>query len=94
MELVIQETPKYIDNRDDQRAFNLALNANFQNIKEKLLPSDKYFTVAAAATWRKVWKGQKFKVPDTIKVHHANWTVGLKNKIKLLDYVRKQKCKK
>ena len=61
-------------------------------INERVLPRNKYFTVAAS-TNAKQWVGQDFHVPTTIVAHHANWTVGLDNKLKLLQFV-KNKFKK
>ncbi len=38
----------------------------------------------------KPWRpGQRLPVPGNIIMHHANWTVGIKNKIAQLTYVRK-----
>ena len=34
------------------------------------------------------WDGQEFKVPENILVHHANWTVGTQNKLKLMGIVK------
>jgi hypothetical protein len=34
------------------------------------------------------WQGQDVAVPKGILMHHANWTVGVDNKIKLLELVR------
>ena len=48
---------------------------------------NKYFNVAQV-TGPKVWDGEDFNVPRNIFLHHANWTVGIKNKVKLLDYVK------
>jgi hypothetical protein len=35
----------------------------------------------------KIWNGEEFEVPKGIKGFHANYTVGLENKKKLLGYV-------
>ena len=87
MELVLEITPKF---DHDQTAMNYILNNQPKfnlGIKEKKLPTNQYFTVAAA-TEAKQWVGQEFEIPKDILVHHSNWTVGLDNKIKLLDFVR------
>ena len=89
MELVLETTPKF---DHDQTAMNHILNNQHRfnlNLKEKRLPKNKYFTVAAA-TNAKQWSGQDFDVPKGVLVHHSNWTVGLDNKINLLELVRKQ----
>jgi hypothetical protein len=36
------------------------------------------------------WHGQDFEVPEGILAHHANWTVGVENKIRLLDLVQRK----
>ena len=35
-----------------------------------------------------VWDGQDFNIPADIIMHHANWIVGVQNKIKLLNLVK------
>ena len=34
------------------------------------------------------WKGQNFDIPENLLMHHANWTEGIDNKIKLLEIVK------
>lgn len=72
---------------DDQRIINNLLPRNKYNISYDKLPVEKYFTVAASNN-AKQWNGESFEVPKNVIVHHANWTVGVENKKKLLDYVR------
>ena len=37
-----------------------------------------------------VWNGEElFNIPDNLILHHANYTVGVYNKIKLLDIVKR-----
>jgi hypothetical protein len=51
------------------------------------LDRNKYWTIANYTGG--VWNGSiDFKVPENILVHHANWTIGTDNKIKLLNEVR------
>lgn len=45
-----------------------------------------FFNVAHSI--QTVWDGQDFEIPNDILVHHANWTVGVENKIKLMDLVK------
>jgi len=72
---------------DDQKIINYFLNVNKHPIKYSRLPKNKYFTVAAS-TGSKQWNGENFKIPNEIIIHHGNWTVGLENKFKLLEYVK------
>jgi len=89
-DIVYKETPKYFQQQSDQTAINVILNSqqNFGlKLNERVLPRNKYFTVAAS-TNAKQWAGQDFNIPTTLVAHHANWTVGLDNKIKLLQFVK------
>lgn len=60
------------------------LNNNIHMVKSKFL-SDKFFTVGKICG---VWNGLDFKIPYDILMHHANWTSGIENKIKLLNIVK------
>jgi len=68
---------------EDQKTLNLHIHM----CKSKFL-SNKFFTIAHLIN--NVWSGQDFKIPYEILVHHANWTEGIENKIKLLDLVREK----
>lgn len=75
---------------DDQQIINIFLNSNKHPLRHSKLPKTKYFTVAVS-TNAKQWIGQDFHIPEDIIVHHGNWTVGIENKIKLLDYVKSKR---
>jgi len=60
------------------------LNKHIHMCKSKFL-SNKFFTIAHLTN--NVWSGQDFKIPYEILVHHADWTEGIENKIKLLTLV-------
>lgn len=66
-----------------------ALNKNLGIVKHKIL-SNKFYTHAQSV--KKLWESENdiFTIPDNIMVHHANWTHGVKNKIKLLNIVKEQ----
>jgi hypothetical protein len=72
---------------DDQQIINTFLTTKNHSISFDKLPREKYFTVASS-TNAKQWNGEKFIVPNNIILHHANWTVGLDNKFKLMEYVK------
>ena len=38
----------------------------------------------------RMWNGEEFEIPDNLKAFHANFTVGIENKIKLLTKAIKQ----
>ena len=81
-EQVIEQTPKY---GDDQRALNGILDE--QNPDIKITKFDKrIFTIAMLGT--RVWRGKRLNGPDNLLAHHANWTIGIRNKFKLMEMVR------
>ena len=46
--------------------------------------------MSGGTTTGRLWQpGQNLAVPRDIVLHHANWTIGLPNKVAQLDYVRK-----
>lgn len=47
----------------------------------------KYFNVAQSLGPKR-WSGENFRIPEDIIMFHSNWTVGLENKVKLLDKTR------
>ena len=66
-----------------------ALNMNLSMVKHKTL-SHRFFTHAQIT--KELWSGNNddFVIPKNILVHHANWTHGVDNKIKLLNMVKTQ----
>ena len=66
-----------------------ALNINLPMVKHKLL-SHKFFTHAQIT--HKLWNNENdtFNISRDILVHHANWTHGVENKMKLLNIVKEQ----
>lgn len=72
----------------DQVAINHLINTNQHNLKVKTLDREIFFTIGSA-TNAKQWNGEtNLNIPKNILVHHANWTVGNDNKIKLLNYIK------
>lgn len=82
---VLEEMKKRYPSMHDQEA----LNKNLNTVKHKIL-SNQFYT--HAQTLKKLWENENdtFSIPKNIMVHHANWTHGIKNKIKLLDIVKEQ----
>jgi hypothetical protein len=74
----------------DQTVIYYLFLEGYDGIKKDMLPNDKYWTVAFS-TGGKPWDGQIIKVPNSLIVHHANFTVGIKNKLLLLEEVKKIK---
>jgi hypothetical protein len=72
---------------DDQTT----LNRNLDFLDWTML-SPRFFTVGMV-TGGKRWEGEDVAIPRDILVHHANWTVGIDNKIRLLELVKRQCAK-
>lgn len=62
-----------------------SLNDNLHMVKHKRL-SHRFFNVAHYLNG--TWDNRYFDIPEDIIIHHANWTVGVQNKIELLKLVR------
>jgi hypothetical protein len=71
--------------RDDQPAIHEILTNELVDVKTAFLPPQ-FFTFGA---FYQHWNGQQvFPLPKGIVVHHANWVIGIDNKLKLLQAVR------
>jgi len=76
------------DNIESFHNDQVALNNYKDMVNYKLLDSDKYFTIANV-NGGNVWNGETDLIlPSNIIMHHANFTVGVENKIKLLNFVK------
>jgi hypothetical protein len=74
---------------DDQYVFNNLLTTNNFKLSYGYLPSNKYWTVGNTMCG-KVWNGEDILIPEGLIMHHANFTIGYENKIKLLKLVKEQ----
>ena len=69
----------------DQEAIQSALKICGSSITRAFLPPQ-FFTFGM---FYDHWKGQEvFPIPKGIVMHHANWVIGIENKIKLLQAVK------
>lgn len=68
---------------------NLLMNNKFPDLKHGIL-SNRYFTVPMTNGTRR-WDGEEFDVPNDILIHHGNWTVGISNKMKIMEYVKNKR---
>jgi hypothetical protein len=71
------------------------LNMYRSNIKYDFLPKNEFYTIGnyfVNKNGTNEWDGEsKFVIPlDTIKMHHANYVIGKKNKIKLMNIVKQR----
>lgn len=63
------------------------LNNHISVCKYKYL-SKRFFTFGHAIP--KQWQGEDFDIPKDILTHHANWVVGVENKLKIVEIVREK----
>lgn len=73
--------------RDDQVCMNNIIKHH--DIKWTRLPTNQFMSYGQlhSTCWK---EGINFTIPDTLITFHANWTVGVVNKLKLIDYVLKR----
>lgn len=94
LDFFLRVREKFIKSMDgkvhDQTIIYHLFKDGYDGIKKNMLPTNKYWTVAFSTNGAP-WKGQKINLPPDIVVHHANFTVGIKNKILLLEEVKKIK---
>ncbi|MGA7740433.1 MAG: putative nucleotide-diphospho-sugar transferase [Polyangia bacterium] len=82
------------DSCRDQEAVNLVLTLEEASVKWGTLPAS-YYTVARREDgWLPVLRENWDPVtpiwmPEIVLAHHANWTVGIENKLRLLDEVKR-----
>ena len=73
---------------DDQDIINEIIGD--YDVKYKKLPKNKFWSAWQSIGDMKKWvPGIPLNVPRGILVHHANWTVGIKNKILMMNEVRR-----
>lgn len=63
------------------------LNRHIHLCRSKFL-SKRFFTIAHLTGT--VWDGSELPIPSDILMHHANWTSGVDNKIKMMEMVKKK----
>ena len=76
---------------NDQIAMNHYLPLS--KVRYKKLPRFKYFNYMHTIGHDKVWDGNEtlnmsIDNLDSILVHHANYTIGVENKVKMMEYIR------
>lgn len=75
------------DYPDDQTCINdILINKKIPMLQYSLLPEE-YFTYGLCG--RGIWNNKDtFKVPSNMIIHHANYAIGIENKLKLLELTR------
>jgi len=66
----------------DQESFNIQVRRN-SSVKLSYFPTNEVFCYGAFIG--NMWTGQEFNFPDTMQAFHANFTIGLSNKILLTE---------
>lgn len=63
-------------------------------VRFSLLPENKYMTIASL-NGGNVWTPESadIDIPESVIVHHGNYTIGIENKVKLMEYVRSKRRK-
>jgi len=86
LKAIMEKIHKNIKNfHNDQ----IALNLYKDMVSYKYFDKNKYFTIANV-NGGGVWSGQKdLNIPKDILVHHANFTIGVSDKINLMNYIKK-----
>lgn len=73
----------------DQIIINDLIRNNQHGIEVGKLDKNEFWTIANSIGG--VWNGTaEFNVPSNLIVHHANWTIGIDNKLKLLNLIRQK----
>jgi hypothetical protein len=81
--------------RDDQKPLNKILRNNEMDIKWNYLPIEFMSGGTLIGRYGYLWKpGIYLPIPSNIVLHHANWTIGVQNKIAQLEYVKSLKNKR
>ena len=85
----ILETVKQTKHTDQE-----LLNKLYKQFNVSVLAYDNSYFSIWMKNGCKVWNGEEVpNIPNNLILHHANWTVGVENKIKLLNMVKKfQTC--
>jgi len=77
----------------DQTAMHMLLLGSVrQPISTVALPLKVFGNWSHVRNDRRLWAGDDFEVPDCCVAWHANFTIGLANKWKMLEQVKKKTC--
>lgn len=79
-----------MDMIDQSAMHRLLLDAKRVMVKFGALPFPAFGNWSHIRTDKKLWDGQDFDLPDDIKLWHANFTLGLSNKYKMLSMVERK----
>jgi Nucleotide-diphospho-sugar transferase len=85
--LALMHAHKNNEHMEDQVVLNIVLPGLGNAITWRVLPAELY--LSGGNLTGKPWEpGKSLFVPRTVKIHHANWTKTMKNKIAQLKYVK------
>jgi len=86
MRQVFLECAEWLSTRTHRVGDQDAVNCHRSKFTWKLLDSQQFW--CPRRRWR--GRGEKLDVPHNILMHHANWTIGIPNKIDMLKQVNQQ----
>lgn len=89
-EITLQSTRNY---NDDETAFNQFALPELKKMNEypldiSLLPRERYWNIDDQWNGIAPWEGV---IPPRIAIHHGNYTVGIPNKMSLLNHIKSRK---
>lgn len=86
----LQYYASVVDMIDQSAMHRLLLDAKKLPVKFGALPFPAFGNWSHIRSDKQLWDGQDFELPKDIKLWHANFTLGVKNKSKMLEMVKKK----
>lgn len=83
---LVADMSRLLDQPDQDVIHVLRVNAKRLPVPMSVLPGDRICNWATIGNVS-VWGGEPFDVPRTCLAWHANWTVGVANKVRMLERV-------
>lgn len=83
---LVADMAQLLDQPDQDVIHVLRANAKRLPVPMTVLPGDRVANWATLGH-RTPWQGESFKVPETAVVWHANWTIGVEAKLRMLEHV-------
>lgn len=70
---------------DDSKNYQVVFNEVAKDIKCTMFDTKDVWNYGCLG--KGIWNGEEFEIPNGIKAFHANYTIGIENKVKLLNMV-------
>jgi len=89
---LICDKNQYVFSAADQTIINEMLKADSSEIKVGMLNENQFTTFGNINVDKQLWEeGDVFTLNEEVLAFHANFTIGINNKIKLMEYVKSLK---